>query len=103
MLFGNLLFPKENDANKKKVNGKCYCRVSFNIIPRFFHFAAPVYIIKNQDRMFIDFWQQLLKIPDGWFFAMVAINKNKIKTCGVFCDYQRQSVIEIALNNCNVF
>ena len=65
MLFLFLLIPKENQPYKKEVNSKGNARVALYLLPSLFHFLAPMYIVKNQYRMFIGVLQQLFKVIKG--------------------------------------
>ena len=41
--------PEKNDADKKKINRATNSRMRLDMIPRIFHFPAPVNIVKNKN------------------------------------------------------
>lgn len=78
-----LLFPyrltKHYNAEEKQVNGNSYIFIGGNLLPRFFHFAAPMNIVKDQDGLIVEILQQELEIVQGWFLSMISINKHQVK------------------------
>jgi len=55
MLLCFVLAAKENQANKKQVDGQAYRIMCPDSFPGLFHFCTPVYIIKNKNTVFMRF------------------------------------------------
>ena len=49
MLFFLKIFSQQYNTNEKKIDGKCNSGMLFYYFPCFFHFDAPMNIIKYED------------------------------------------------------
>jgi len=95
MLFCLKLRTKKNNAHEEDIHRGHYRWMVLYPHPGRLHFFAPMDIVEYHDRRFRHTGKQLAKIPEGWRFAVVAINKRHIY-CGKHAGHSRKGIVEIA-------
>ena len=95
MLFFPEFLPEKNDPDKKKINGAANRRMLFNCLPCLFHFPAPVYIIKNKNRIIGSLLQQLVEITQRGLQPVIAINEGEVHG-RQFTNNSRKCIIEVS-------
>ena len=71
-------FSEKHKAEEENINGVLHGWVGFYLFPGFFHFVAPVNIIKYEDGTCVCFLQELMEVTDRRLVAVVAVDVCKI-------------------------
>ena len=95
MLFFPELFTEENKPKKKNIHRALHGRMLPDLLPCPFHSGTPVNIIKHQNGVIVQHWQQLLKVVDCGLVAVVAVDVGKING-GKLVKNTGQQLIKIA-------
>ena len=76
-----LLFPtgtKKDEPPLEGVDGKSHLLILPDFAPGFIHFPTPVYVIKNEDAVFMSCFQAHFEVIQRGLFLMIAVEENKV-------------------------
>lgn len=81
MLFYPESIPEKDESAGEKIYGHHHFRVAFDDRPGFFHFTAPVNIMKNKERIRRFSVQQLPEITQDGIFPVMTIYEYQVWGC----------------------